>query len=84
MPLRSHLFEKVITRINGAVFDMQMGKVFSVMRHDNESALLTLNYQLRIDCIYVDNDCMTILNGQNIRLNMYWVMCYLTFENMLI
>ena len=45
---------------------MQMGKVFSVMRHDNEPALLTLNYQLRIDCLYVDNDCMTILNGQNI------------------
>ena len=43
---------------------MQMGKVFSVMRHDNEPALLTLNYQLRIDCLYVDNDCMTILNGQ--------------------
>ena len=64
MPLRSHLFEKVITRINGAVFDMQMGKVFSVMRHDNDPALLTLNYQLRIDCLYVDNDCMTILNGQ--------------------
>jgi hypothetical protein len=64
MPLWSHLFEKVITRINGAVFDMQMGKVFSVMRHDNEPALLTLNYQLRIDCLYVDNDCMTILNGQ--------------------
>ena len=63
---------------------MQMGKVFSVMRHDNEPALLTLNYQLRIDCLYVDNDCMTILNGQNILLNMYWVMCYLTFEFMLI
>ena len=45
---------------------MQMGKVFSVMRHDNEPALLTLNYQLRIDCLYVDNDCMTILNGQDL------------------
>ena len=64
MPLWSHLFVKVITRINRKVFDMHMGKVFSVMRHDNEPALLTLNYQLRIDCLYVDNDCMTILNGQ--------------------
>ena len=64
MPLWSHLFEKVITRINGAVFDMQMGKVFSVMRHDTKPALLTLNYQLRIDCLYVDNDCMTMSNGQ--------------------
>ena len=62
---------------------MQMGKVFSVMRHDNEPALLTLNYQLRIDCLYVDNDCMTILNGQisliHLNVNYKWVMCYLTF-----
>ena len=45
---------------------MQMGKVFSVMRHDNEPALSTLHYQLRIDCLYVDNDCMAILNGQDL------------------
>ncbi len=42
---------------------MQMGKVFAVMRHDNEPALLTLNYQHRIDYLYVDNDCMTYSMG---------------------
>ncbi len=66
---------------------MQMEKVSWVMRHYNEPALLTLNYPHRIDCLYVDNDCMTILNGliSWIQLNMKneWVMCYLIFRGTL-
>ena len=63
---------------------MQMGKVSSVMSHDNEPTFLALNYQYRIDRICVDNNCMTILNGQNsiIRFNIKnrLVVCYLIFR----
>jgi hypothetical protein len=43
---------------------MQMGKAFLAIRHDNEPALLTQNYEHRIDCLCFDNDCMTILKGE--------------------
>jgi hypothetical protein len=63
---------------------MQMGKVSSVMRHDNEPALLTLNYQHIIICLCVDNDCMTMSNGQNSQIHLNIknerVMCYLIFR----
>jgi hypothetical protein len=42
-----------------------MVEVSSVMCHDNKLALLTLNDKHIIDCLCVDNDCTTILNGHN-------------------
>jgi len=65
MPLLFYLVENDATRINRYVFDMQMGIVSSMIFYDNEPALLTLYYRHRTDCLRADNDCMTILNGQN-------------------